>query len=86
MERSLSTGNSREIRGCEAADCLELRMKESAGISARTVLEFAEIEAAGEVYEAILFSCMYAPIVLLGFACVAFVGKKRGDKFQCADA
>jgi hypothetical protein len=36
--------------------------------------------------EAILFSAMYAPVVLLGFGCVAFVGKKRADKFQCADA
>ena len=36
--------------------------------------------------EAILFSSMYAPIVLIGFVCVAFVGKNREDKFQCAHA
>jgi hypothetical protein len=27
MERSLSTRNSRKIRGCEAADCLESSAK-----------------------------------------------------------
>ena len=98
MKRSLSTHNPYEIGGCEAADRLESRMKESTGISARTVPEFAELKWLGSVpkmnpwfftrqfIEAILFSSMYAPIVLIGFVCVAFVGKKREDKFQCAHA
>jgi hypothetical protein len=98
MEQSLSTRNPREIHRCEAADCLESRMKESAGISARTVPEFAELKWLGRctkneslvfhqaVHRSHSFSSMYAPVVFLGFGCVAFVGKKRGDKFQYADA
>jgi hypothetical protein len=62
------------------------------------VPEFAELKWLGSVpkmnpwlftrqfIEAFLFSAMYAPIDLLGFVRVAFVGKKRGDKFQCPGA
>jgi hypothetical protein len=73
-------------------------MKESAGISARNCARVSGIEVAGEVsqnaslvfHQAVhrshSFSSMYAPIFVLGFAYVALVRKKRGDKFQCADA
>ena len=47
MKRSLSTHNPYEIGGCEAADRLESRMKESTGISARTVPELAELKWLG---------------------------------------